>query len=325
MTETAVVPAQSEPALTPFQVIEAVVSSGDISKMTPAQRVAFYWRTCESLGLNPLTRPFDFLNLGGKIVLYPKKDATDQLRRRHAVTIDRWERDLGADELLTVTVYGHTPDGRSDFDIGSVSLKGLSGEAKANATKKAVTQGKRRLTLSLVGLGFLDESEVEGIGARVDIDPTTGELAKPVVGTTLLDSVKAQSERLSAQEAPAAADVASGGADVQADAAAPADDIVDGIFAEVTAAEQLIAKLRDLADGSDLKGGPTDEQRARLERAYAGVAVPAVKAGIRAIWPDGEGRFRTAAEAAAVITVADSGTDEAFRTEWAAIAAQEEA
>jgi hypothetical protein len=29
--------------------------------MSAQERVAFYWRTCESLGLNPLTRPFEFI------------------------------------------------------------------------------------------------------------------------------------------------------------------------------------------------------------------------------------------------------------------------
>lgn len=225
-TPTAVAVRQEEPQLTPFEVIERVISSGDLSKMQPVDRVAFYWRTCESLGLNPLTRPFDFVNLSGKIVLYAKKDATDQLRRIHRVTIDRWEQALDATtEILTVTVYGHTPDGRSDFDIGAVSLKGLGGEARANAIKKAVTQGKRRLTLSLVGLGFLDESQIEGVGDRVDIDPDTGEIRKPVAKpATLLDAVHAQAERLAATEStPVAADPD------------PDDDTIEGQVVELTA------------------------------------------------------------------------------------------
>jgi hypothetical protein len=43
---------------------------------------------------------------------------------------------------------------------------------------KAETKAKRRLTLSLVGLGFLDESETEG-GQTVDVDPETGEVREP--------------------------------------------------------------------------------------------------------------------------------------------------
>ena len=36
----------------------------------------------------------------------------------------------------------------------------MQGEARANAILKCVTKAKRRVTLSLCGLGFLDEEEV---------------------------------------------------------------------------------------------------------------------------------------------------------------------
>jgi hypothetical protein len=46
---------------------------------------------------------------------------------------------------------------------GAVSLVGLRGEALANAIMKAETKAKRRATLSICGLGFLDETEIETI------------------------------------------------------------------------------------------------------------------------------------------------------------------
>jgi hypothetical protein len=145
--------------------------------MQPEDRVAFYWRVCESTGLNPLTRPFEFISLNGKLTLYAKKDATDQLRKLHGVTVARLERER-TDDLMIVTAHGTTADGREDSAIGAVAIKGLAGEALANALMKAETKAKRRLTLSLVGLGFLDESEIDG-AERVDVDPATGEIARP--------------------------------------------------------------------------------------------------------------------------------------------------
>lgn len=202
---TAVALRAEEPALTPFQVIEKVIGSGDLSAMKPEDRVAFYWRVCESVGLNPLTRPFDFLNLNGKVTLYAKRDATDQLRRVNGVTVTKLERDR-SDDLMVVTAHGRDRAGREDSAIGAVSIKGLAGEALANALMKAETKAKRRLTLSLVGLGFLDESEVEGIGDRVDVDPETGELLRPAAKpTSLLEAVEAQAERLATAESPVAA------------------------------------------------------------------------------------------------------------------------
>jgi hypothetical protein len=49
---------------------------------------------------------------------------------------------------------------------------------KANAIMKAVTKAKRRVTLSICGLGFLDETEVETIpeAKPVPVEETLGEL-----------------------------------------------------------------------------------------------------------------------------------------------------
>ena len=199
MTEQALTPRPEEPELTPFEVIERVISSGDLGRMTPADRVAFYWRTCESLGLNPLTRPFEYLNLDGKIVLYARKDATEQLRQLNGVSITSLRREKDDDlGLLTVYAQGIDRTGRTDEASGVVSIKGLSGMALANAAMKAETKAKRRLTLSLCGLGFLDESEVEGLGDRVDVNLKTGEITdtpKP----TLLETVQRQAVILSSE------------------------------------------------------------------------------------------------------------------------------
>ena len=62
-----------------------------------------------------------------------------------------------------VTARATTPDDRTDEAIGAVPLAGLRGEALANAFMKAETKSKRRVTLSICGLGFTDESEVDSI------------------------------------------------------------------------------------------------------------------------------------------------------------------
>ena len=52
---------------------------------------------------------------------------------------------------------------REDVDFGAVSIKGLAGDALVNAKLKAITKAKRRVTLSICGLGFLDETEIDTI------------------------------------------------------------------------------------------------------------------------------------------------------------------
>ena len=157
-------------------MLENVLVNGDLSKLNPTQRLDYYRQVCQSMGLNPLSRPFDYIVLNGKMTLYAKKDATDQLRKLNGVSID--DIDIQENQNgFRVKVKGHDREGRSDVEIGCVAKTDMRGNIQ-NAEMKAVTKAKRRLTLSLCGLGWLDESEVETIpDARpVIVDNNTGEI-----------------------------------------------------------------------------------------------------------------------------------------------------
>lgn len=143
------------------EMLEKVLVEGDLSAMTPQQRLDYYRQVCQSCGLNPLTKPFAYIKLGGKLTLYAQKDATDQLRRIYGVNIDDINVNEDGDWYI-VTVKGSDRNGRKDVEIGAVAKKSMEGNL-GNALMKAVTKGKRRLTLSLCGLGWLDETEVETI------------------------------------------------------------------------------------------------------------------------------------------------------------------
>jgi hypothetical protein len=157
-------------------VIESVVIGGDLSKLTPQQRVGYYQGVCKSLGLNPLTKPFDYITLNNKLTLYARKDAADQLRNIHKISIEKPDIRF-EDEWIIVTVVAHDGNGRTDSDVGAVNKKDMRGDF-GNALMKAVTKAKRRVTLSICGLGMLDETEVETIpGAKpVPVDIETGEV-----------------------------------------------------------------------------------------------------------------------------------------------------
>lgn len=156
--------------------METVVG-GNLATLSPAQRVAYYGQVCQSVGLNPFTKPFDFLLLNGKVVLYATKSATDQLRSLRGVSITIVSREVESG-VLTVTARARMADGREDEDVGAVVIEKLSGDNLANAKMKAVTKAKRRVTLSICGLSMLDESEIETVkGARrVSVDAHTGEI-----------------------------------------------------------------------------------------------------------------------------------------------------
>jgi len=168
-------------------VMESVVIQGDLSKLSAEQRSVYYMKVCESLGLNPLTKPFDYIMLNGKLTLYCRRDAADQLRRIHGINLTITGREK-IDDLYIVTARATDRDGRQDESTGVVALAGLKGDVLANALMKAETKAKRRVTLSLVGLGWLDETEVETIpDARVVEAPTT-----PVAQSHWIENEKAR-------------------------------------------------------------------------------------------------------------------------------------
>lgn len=160
-----------------FAVIEQVVMQGDLSKLNPEQRVQYYRKVCESSGLNPFTNPFAYIMLNGKLTLYAKKDCTEQLRKINGVSIEGLEEKI-VDDIFIVKARARDKTGRMDESTGAVVIGNLKGEAKANAIMKAETKAKRRVTLSICGMGWTDESEIDSIpnANRVDVDLTTGEI-----------------------------------------------------------------------------------------------------------------------------------------------------
>jgi hypothetical protein len=164
------------------EIVESVIVKGDLSKLSPQERATYYADVCRSCGLNPLTQPFGYIVLGGKLVLYAKRDATDQLRRIHGISIDVVEHGL-TEGLYSVRVRAEDKAGRHDEDFGVVSLPDkTAGEIRANLVMKAITKAKRRVTLSICGLGWLDESEIEDIPTNdkreIAVDPQTGQIER---------------------------------------------------------------------------------------------------------------------------------------------------
>lgn len=179
----------SSTALTSFtqgalELIERVVLHGDLARLSPAEKVDYYKTVCQSVGLNPLTKPFDYIRLNGKEVLYATKSAAEQLRNIHRISIAVTSRDL-IGEMYVVTARASDPSGRFDESTGAICVAGLKGESLANAYMKAETKAKRRVTLSICGLSVLDESELDGVPVEIiqqepeqkTLEPSTKRLA----------------------------------------------------------------------------------------------------------------------------------------------------
>lgn len=158
--------------------IEELLATGNIGQFNSQEKVAYINKICDMMGLNPLTRPFEYVSFQGKVVLYARKDCTDQLRKIHGVSI-RVTNQSVIEGLLTVTVEATDKTGRVDSDMGALSIAGLKGDALANATMKALTKAKRRVTLSICGLGILDEMEIETIQGAPHVDKIAYESETP--------------------------------------------------------------------------------------------------------------------------------------------------
>ena len=149
-----------------LQKLEQVLVKGDLAALNESERIAYYKKVCESTGLNPLTKPFGYITLNRQLTLYAHKGATDQLRKIHKVDIKITDQKLEGG-IFYVTVEATDRSGRTDSDMGAVPIGNLKDDAKANAILKTITKAKRRVTLSICGLGMLDETEVDTIpGAK---------------------------------------------------------------------------------------------------------------------------------------------------------------
>jgi len=139
------------------EMFEKIVIDNDLSKLTPVERVSYYNRLCTSLHLNSLTKPFEYIKLNGKLTLYATKECAAQLRKIYTISIELAKMETIGSNLY-VWAKAILPNGRSDVDVGCVPKSN-----DPNAIMKCLTKAKRRVTLSICGLGMLDVSEIATI------------------------------------------------------------------------------------------------------------------------------------------------------------------
>lgn len=153
----------------PQEIFEKVLIGQDLSSLKPSEKFEYLKKLSSSLGLNPYTKPFEIMKFNNKEIPYIRKDGTEQLRKINKVSVRSLETKMIDNSVYIVTAFACLPDGREDSSIGVVNIKGLAGDALANAMMKAETKAKRRVTLSICGLGFMDESEIDSIKNRKNV------------------------------------------------------------------------------------------------------------------------------------------------------------
>ena len=235
---------------TPADRVLEVLVNGNLSVLTPNERVDYYNRVCGSLGLNPMTSPFAFITLNNKLTLYATKACTDQLRQIHGVSVSEPHISQIGD-MYSVAVTATDRSGRQDSDMGIVTVKGLTGENLANAMLKAVTKAKRRVTLSICGLGMLDETEIEDIPASAKRPPVV--MPQPRMEPPSVDSSTGEILNRPALAAPRSKQ------EVAAPVSAPTGEI-PFVWTEADLNTVLKAKAIALADLSGVLGAACNKE-----------------------------------------------------------------
>lgn len=149
-----------------WKAIESAMANNNYAKLSPKDRVEVLTKTCTSLGLNPLTQPFGFYKMkDGSVQLYAKRAAAEQLSKIHGVSVleagETWNEKT---RVFTVKIKAQDKDGRIGMNRGDVWISPtLTGEDLANQYMRCFTKAHRRWVLSMCGLGYLDETEVEDV------------------------------------------------------------------------------------------------------------------------------------------------------------------
>ncbi|MGK5091677.1 hypothetical protein WDW89_06625 [Deltaproteobacteria bacterium TL4] len=148
-------------------LVEKIIIKGDLSALTTTERVNYYNGLCQNFGLNPGTRPFEYILMQNKLVLYANKGCAEQLRIVQNISVEAVETNVedysGTTVIKAKAKAVDSKNNRTDFGTGAVNISGLEGDAIANAIMKAETKAKRRVTLSICGLNMLDECELDTI------------------------------------------------------------------------------------------------------------------------------------------------------------------
>lgn len=261
----------------------SIVTKGDISALSPQEQSQYYITLCERLKLDAATQPFALLRLNGKLVMYPTKGATDQLASVWGIDRELVEQptiiDTGAGKIIRA-VCRATWRGRVDTSTGTVPVPNGGGEALCNALLKAETKAKRRATLSILGLGMLDETEVDSIpdSAKSEALPIKVEAAKPS-RSRLSDEEKA--ERVAAILDEYRAALARGeSADAAFDAAKKRGG-AEGVATLVQAALQ-----REISETAAKKRAEYDAQQTTYSRLVSELDSAETSAAVIAVWTD---------------------------------------
>lgn len=152
-------------------ILNRAIETGDLAGLSSQARTNYYYSMCQRYGLDPLSRPFDYIksyegkgdSRREKLAIYLNQRGGSQLRKNHQINIEIIEHKK-LDGLHIVKARATRKDGTSDEATGVVPIvdyegKPLSPTAIANAIMKAEGKARHRVTMAICGLQMPDPEE----------------------------------------------------------------------------------------------------------------------------------------------------------------------
>lgn len=217
-----------------LDAIASLVVQGDLSKLNDQQKTVYYMEKCKAIGVPWQIGPYDYLDLGGKIVLYLNKIGCSYLAKEHGISCEIIEekevldgraymvkvkatiKESGRSETATKYLaleyqkfnWKTNQNGKKYKELlthpdGSPIMLPLPLEGRLGVYMKAETQAKNRAIKALTGEGGIDDDENAGLGMPVVISEekhvhqeATARLAAKAVeeGRVIYTEVKADEE-----------------------------------------------------------------------------------------------------------------------------------
>ena len=142
----------------------AILARGNIASLSEEDRTRYILALCDALGLDPRFKPVDLIpGQGGALVPYLNRGATDSLARREGIqrvtVVSPKVVDIdGVKCVLSIARATDTRTLRYEERTATMILRD-----HANAYMRCETKAIRRATIAVLGIGMLDESELDGI------------------------------------------------------------------------------------------------------------------------------------------------------------------
>ena len=143
--------------------IVAILARGNISSLSEEEKTQYYLELCYALKLDPRFRPVDFIEgKGNSLTPYLNKGATDALARAGSIqritVVQPKVIELDSVKCVMCVARATDPSGRYEERIATALLRNHE-----NILMRVETKAYRRATLAVLGIGMLDESELDGI------------------------------------------------------------------------------------------------------------------------------------------------------------------